>query len=57
MFFLSIYIGIKYLMAGAEGKSQLKAKGVPIVLGIVMVYATITFLNFILAGFNDVIAK
>ncbi len=52
-----IYIGIKYLMAGAEGKSQLKAKGVPIVLGIVMVYATITFLNFILAGFNDVIAK
>lgn len=50
-----IYIGIKYLMAGAEGKSQLKAKGVPIVLGIVMVYATITFLNFILAGFNEII--
>jgi len=50
-----IYIGIRYLMAGAEGRSQLKAKGVPIVLGIIMVYATITFLNFILAGFNDVI--
>lgn len=50
-----IYIGVKYMLAGAEGKSQLKAKGVPVVLGIIMVYATITFLNFILAGFNDVI--
>lgn len=42
-----VYIGIKYMLAGAEGKAQLKAKGVPIVLGIVMVYATITFLNLI----------
>jgi len=42
-----VYIGIRYMMAGAEGKAQLKAKGVPIVLGIIMVYATITFLNFI----------
>lgn len=42
-----IYIGIRYMMAGAEGKAQLKAKGVPIVLGIVMVYATLTFLTFI----------
>lgn len=42
-----IYIGIKYLMAGAEGKSQLKVQAVPVVLGIIMVYATLTFLNFI----------
>ena len=42
-----IYIGVRYMMAGAEGRSQLKARGVPIVLGIIMVYATITFLNFI----------
>ena len=42
-----VYIGVRYMMAGAEGKSQLKAKGVPIVLGLIMVYATITFLNFI----------
>ena len=42
-----VYIGIRYMMAGAEGKAQLKAKGVPIVLGIIMVYATITFLNLI----------
>lgn len=42
-----VYIGVRYMMAGAEGRSQLKAKGVPIVLGIIMVYATITFLNLI----------
>ena len=44
-----VYIGIRYMMAGAEGKAQLKAKGVPIVLGIIMVYATITFLNLIVS--------
>ena len=42
-----VYIGMKYMIAGAEGKAQLKAKGVPIVLGMIMVYATITFLNLI----------
>ena len=42
-----IYIGIRYMMAGAEGRSQLKAKAVPVVLGLIMVYATITFLNLI----------
>lgn len=42
-----VYIGMRYMMAGAEGRAQLKAKGVPIVLGIIMVYATITFLNLI----------
>lgn len=42
-----IYIGVRYMMAGAEGKSQLKAKSVPVVLGLIMVYATITFLNLI----------
>lgn len=42
-----VYIGIRYMMAGAEGKAQLKTKSVPVVLGIIMVYATITFLNLI----------
>ncbi len=42
-----VYIGVKYMLAGAEGKSQIKMQGVPLVLGIIMVYATITFLNFI----------
>lgn len=44
-----VYIGARYMLAGAEGKANLKARGVPIVLGIIMVYATLTFLNFIVA--------
>lgn len=51
-----VYIGVKYMLAGAEGKSQLKARGVPVVLGLIMVYATITFLN-IIVGLTDVIQK
>lgn len=43
-----IYIGIKYMMAGAEGKSELKLKGIPVVMGIIMVYGTINLINFIL---------
>lgn len=42
-----VYIGIRYMMAGAEGKAQLKAKGLPIILGIIMVYSTATFLGTI----------
>lgn len=42
-----VYIGIRYMLAGAEGKAELKTRGVPITLGLIMVYATLTFLNFI----------
>ena len=44
-----VFIGVKYLMAGAEGRAQLKVQSVPVVLGIVMVYATLTFLNLIVS--------
>ncbi|MBQ8044361.1 MAG: hypothetical protein IJ272_09510 [Clostridia bacterium] len=49
-----VYIGVRYMMAGAEGRAQLKAKSVPVVLGLIMVYATITFLNLIV-GLKDII--
>lgn len=42
-----VYIGVRYMMAGAEGRSQLKAKSVTAVLGIIMVYATLSFMNLI----------
>lgn len=51
-----VYIGVRYMMAGAEGRASLKAKGVPVMLGIVMVFATITFLNFIVSTM-EVISK
>lgn len=46
-----IYVGIRYMMTGAAGKAELKTKSVPIILGIIMVYATLTFLTFIVNAF------
>lgn len=46
-----IFLGVKYLLASAEGKSQLKMNMGPAFLGIIMVYATISFLNTILSIF------
>lgn len=43
-----IYIGIRYMVAGAEGKSELKLKAIPVIMGIIMVYGTINLINFIL---------
>lgn len=43
-----IYIGIKYMMAGADGKAEMKLKGIPVIMGIIMVYGTVNLINFIL---------
>lgn len=40
-----VYVGVRYLMAGASGRADLKTKSVPIMLGIIMVYCTLGFLN------------
>lgn len=50
-----LYVGVKYLFAGAEGKADLKGKGVPFVVGLVMTFATITFLNFLIKVVEDVL--
>ncbi|MBQ8044174.1 MAG: hypothetical protein IJ272_08545 [Clostridia bacterium] len=42
-----VYIGLRYLLAGAEGKAELKTQAIPVTLGIILVYATLTFLNLI----------
>lgn len=44
-----VFIGVKYMLAGASGKAELKTKAVPAVLGIVMVYCTLTFLQLIIS--------
>jgi len=43
-----IYIGIKYMMAGADGKAEMKLKFIPVIMGIIMVYGTLNLINFIL---------
>jgi len=43
-----VYVGVKYMMAGAEARASLKTKSVPIVLGIILTYSAVTFLNLVL---------
>jgi len=43
----TVYIGIKFVFAGAEGKSELKQKGVMYVIGIMLVFATLNVLTFV----------
>lgn len=42
-----VFIGVKYMLAGASGRAELKTKSVPVILGIIMVYSTLTFLTLI----------
>lgn len=51
-----IYVGVKYLFSGAEGKADLKGKGIPFVVGLVMTFATISFLNFLIKVVGDVLS-
>jgi hypothetical protein len=50
-----IYIGVRYLISGASGKADLKAKSTQFLLGIVMAFATINFLTYISNAINAVI--
>ena len=51
-----LYVGVKYLMSGAEGKAELKGKGMPFIIGLVMTFASITFLNFLGKIIADVLS-
>lgn len=42
-----LYVGIKYIFAGAEGKAQLKGKSGLFILGIIMTFATFELLDFV----------
>lgn len=50
-----LFVGVKFLFSGAEGKADLKGKGVPFVIGLVMTFGTVTFLKFIIKVLADVI--
>lgn len=42
-----IYVGIKYIFAGADGRAELKGKSVYFIIGIILVFATTNVLSFI----------
>ncbi|MBO5476518.1 MAG: hypothetical protein J6A15_02040 [Clostridia bacterium] len=42
-----LYVGIKYIFAGAEGKADLKSKSFPFIIGIILTFAAVEVLNII----------
>lgn len=50
-----IYVGIKYIFAGASGRAELKGKSVYFIIGIILVFATTNVLDFISKIINDAI--
>lgn len=50
-----IYVGIKYIFAGASGRADLKGKSVYFIIGIILVFATSNVLDFISKIINDAI--
>lgn len=42
-----LYVGIKYIFAGAQGKADLKSKSFPFVIGIILTFSTFEVLNLI----------
>lgn len=48
-----IYVGIKYIFAGASGRAELKGKSVYFIIGIILVFATTNVLSFISNIIND----
>lgn len=50
-----IYVGIKYIFAGASGRAELKGKSVYFIIGIILVFATSNVLDFISKIINDAI--
>lgn len=49
----TVYIGIKFVFAGAEGKSEIKQKGIMYIIGIMLVFATLNVLTFVSNIAND----
>lgn len=50
-----IYVGIKYIFAGASGRAELKGKSVYFIIGIIFVFATSNVLEFISKIINEAI--
>lgn len=50
-----IYVGVKYIFAGAAGRAQLKGKSVYFFIGIILAFATTNVLSFISKIINEVV--
>lgn len=49
----TVYIGFKYVFSGAEGKSNLKEKGVLYIIGIILIFTTFNIITFVSKAVNQ----
>ncbi len=52
-----IYVGIKFIFAGAQGKADLKAKSGFFIIGIILAFCTVNVLTFLSNVINQVLTK
>lgn len=50
-----LYIGIKYIFAGAEGKAELKGKSFSFIIGIILAFCAVEVLNIISKIINETV--
>ncbi len=49
----TVYIGFKYVFSGAEGKSQLKEKGIMYIIGIILIFSTFNIITLVSKAVNQ----
>lgn len=52
-----IYVGIRYIFAGAEGKAELKGKSIHFFIGVILAFCSVGILNYISAVVNELFAS
>ncbi|MCX8074425.1 MAG: hypothetical protein N2749_02420 [Clostridia bacterium] len=52
-----IYVGLKYMLSGASGKADMKAKSGQFLIGIVLAFASINFLSYLSKVINAVLQQ
>lgn len=50
-----IYVGVRYIFAGASGKADLKGKSGQFLIGIIMAFASVNFLTYISKVINEIL--
>ena len=50
-----VYVGIRYIFAGASGKGELKAKSPMLLIGIILAFASVSFLSYISKVISEII--
>ncbi len=56
VFVVLIYVGVKYIFSGASGKADLKGKSGQFIIGIILAFASTSFLTYISKIINELLS-